>query len=77
MSRLSHTFGLAVAISALSLGSVRLAFAAPQEPPAETAGSMKPYVETIPGTDVKFEMIPIPGGTFEMGSPPARGEEGR
>jgi formylglycine-generating enzyme required for sulfatase activity len=31
--------------------------------------SMKPYVETIPGTDIKFEMVPIPGGTFEMGSP--------
>jgi formylglycine-generating enzyme required for sulfatase activity len=30
---------------------------------------MKPYVQTIPGTDVKFEMIPIPGGAFEMGSP--------
>lgn len=30
---------------------------------------MKPYVETIPGTDVKFEMVPIPGGTFKMGSP--------
>ena len=31
---------------------------------------MKPYVEAIPGTDVKFEMLPIPGGTFDMGSPP-------
>lgn len=30
---------------------------------------MKPYVETIPGTDVKFEMVPIHGGTFMMGSP--------
>ncbi|PYV39619.1 MAG: sulfatase-modifying factor protein, partial [Acidobacteria bacterium] len=30
---------------------------------------MKPYVETIPGTDVKFEMLPISGGTFSMGSP--------
>src|SRR5262249_285402 len=32
--------------------------------------SMKAYVETVPGTDVKFELIPIAGGTFEMGSPP-------
>jgi formylglycine-generating enzyme required for sulfatase activity len=70
VSRLSHTFGLAVAISAFSLGSARLASAAPQEPPAETAGSMKPFTETIPGTEIKFEMIPIPGGTFEIGSPP-------
>ena len=38
---------------------------------------MKPYVETIPGTDVKFEMVPIPGGTFVMGSPRERGEARR
>ncbi len=36
---------------------------------------MKPYTETIPGTDAKFEMVPIPGGTFTMGSP--AGEAGR
>src|SRR5260370_21241289 len=29
----------------------------------------KNYVETIPGTEVKFEMIAIPGGKFLMGSP--------
>jgi sulfatase modifying factor 1 len=27
-----------------------------------------PYTVTIPGSDVKFEMIPIPGGTFKFGS---------
>src|SRR6185312_6784911 len=70
VSRFSHTVGLAVAASALWLVSARVAWAAPQEPPAESASSMKPYVETIPGTEVKFEMIPIPGGTFLMGSPP-------
>jgi formylglycine-generating enzyme required for sulfatase activity len=32
-------------------------------------GYMVPYVEKIPGTDVSFEMIPIPGGEFLMGSP--------
>jgi formylglycine-generating enzyme required for sulfatase activity len=37
-------------------------------PPAPE--EMKPYLESIPGTDVKFEMVPIPGGTFTMGSPP-------
>jgi formylglycine-generating enzyme required for sulfatase activity len=36
---------------------------------------LKPYVETLPGTTVKFEMVPIPGGTFTMGSPPT--ERGR
>ncbi|MCC7475774.1 MAG: SUMF1/EgtB/PvdO family nonheme iron enzyme [Pirellulales bacterium] len=31
---------------------------------------MVPYTEKIPGTEVKFDMIPIPGGEFLMGSPP-------
>jgi formylglycine-generating enzyme required for sulfatase activity len=30
---------------------------------------MKAYTETIPGTNLTFEMIPIPGGEFVMGSP--------
>src|SRR3954464_1006282 len=34
------------------------------------SGYMVPYVEKIPGTDVTFEMIPVPGGEFQMGSPP-------
>lgn len=32
-------------------------------------GFMVPYTERIPGTDVTFEMIPVPGGTYLMGSP--------
>ena len=36
---------------------------------AQTAPEMKPYTETIPGTEVKFDMTPIPGGAFVMGSP--------
>ncbi|NCY02570.1 MAG: formylglycine-generating enzyme family protein [Planctomycetia bacterium] len=32
-------------------------------------GWMVAYDETIPGTDVSFRMIPVPGGTFRMGSP--------
>ena len=38
-------------------------------------GFMVPYTATIPGTDVKYEMVPIPGGKFKMGSPDA--EKGR
>src|SRR5262245_39330786 len=34
----------------------------------------KGYVEKIPGTDVKFEMVAIPGGAYMMGSP--KGEPG-
>jgi len=32
-------------------------------------GYMVPYTEKIPGTDVSFEMVPVPGGEFLMGSP--------
>ncbi len=39
------------------------------------AAPMASYIETIPGTALTFEMIPIPGGTFTMGSP--EGEENR
>jgi len=38
-------------------------------------GYLVPYTETIPGTDITFEMIPVPGGTYRMGSPES--EEGR
>ena len=44
-------------------------------PAAPATGGMKPYTETIPGTDVTFDMVAIPGGEFEMGSPDD--EEGR
>jgi formylglycine-generating enzyme required for sulfatase activity len=61
--------GLAAVLWALAGGMARAAQAAPPQDPAESAESMKPYTETIPGTDVKFEMLPIPGGSFVMGSP--------
>jgi sulfatase modifying factor 1 len=32
-------------------------------------GFMVPYQQAIPGTDVSFEMVPIPGGEFLLGSP--------
>lgn len=35
---------------------------------------MVPYDETIPGTPVTFRMIPVPGGTFRMGSPSAEAD---
>ena len=38
-------------------------------------GDGKSVVQRIPGTDVTFEMVQVPGGTFKMGSP--SGEEGR
>ena len=54
------------------------------EPPAGVrsvktdAGYMVPYVEKIPNTEITFEMIPVPGGEFLMGSPadePDRNED--
>ncbi|MBI5688053.1 MAG: SUMF1/EgtB/PvdO family nonheme iron enzyme [Verrucomicrobia bacterium] len=33
------------------------------------AAQMKEYSVTIPGSDVTFTMVPIPGGEFTMGSP--------
>ncbi len=44
--------------------------------PAPSAKDMKPFVETIPGTELKFEMLPIPGGTYTMGSPKSEEKRG-
>jgi formylglycine-generating enzyme required for sulfatase activity len=41
--------------------------AAPQA--GVVAPEMQPYTESISGSNVKFDMVPIPGGTFLMGSP--------
>ena len=57
--------------------SVGIAKAKPDSGPAVQVenGFMVPYSVAIPGTDVTFEMVPVPGGTFKMGSPDD--EEGR
>jgi formylglycine-generating enzyme required for sulfatase activity len=36
---------------------------------AKSSTGAKPYKTTIPGTTVSFEMVPIPGGSFIMGTP--------
>jgi len=36
---------------------------------ATTESEMKPYTQKLRHTDVQFTMVPIPGGTFLMGSP--------
>ncbi len=45
--------------------------AAEQKPDSlgRTTASISAYKETIHGTDVTFEMLPIPGGIFMIGSP--------
>lgn len=36
---------------------------------ASATGEVKPYTATIPNSDVSFQMVPIPGGEFRMGTP--------
>jgi len=40
------------------------------------ASGFEPYEQQIPGTEVSFEMTPIPGGTFMMGSPETEADRG-
>jgi formylglycine-generating enzyme required for sulfatase activity len=35
----------------------------------QSSAQMKSYAQLIPGTEVKFEMVAIPGGEFSMGTP--------
>ena len=44
-------------------------------PSAHDEAGMKPYTQLVSGTPVKFDMVPIKGGKFMMGSP--AGEAGR
>jgi len=51
---------------------VGIADAKPDEGPFVDLGDgryMVPYTQRIPGTDIRFEMIPVPGGKFTFGSP--------
>ena len=38
---------------------------------------MKAYTQVIPGTEIKFDMVPIPAGTFEMGAPSGEAKHGK
>jgi formylglycine-generating enzyme required for sulfatase activity len=73
---------LACAVLAASFGHAPVRAAAPDAkaagtppvlaiPDADAAAEseMKPYTDYIPNTVAKFTMLPIPGGTFTMGSP--------
>jgi EgtB-related family protein len=41
----------------------------PKDQSVLVVSEMKPYTETIPGTEISFELVPVPGGQFLMGSP--------
>ncbi len=61
---------LALAVAPVSQGDPA-ATALPHVEPLTQKG----FTQAIPDTDVKFDMVPIPGGTFLMGSPAT--EKGR
>jgi formylglycine-generating enzyme required for sulfatase activity len=68
MRRLFHLgAGCALALAA--------AAAAMPGNPVSPKADHKNYTESIPGSDVKFDMVAIPGGNFTIGSPTA--EAGR
>jgi formylglycine-generating enzyme required for sulfatase activity len=52
------------------------AFADDDPAEAKTEAEMKPYTEPIRNTEVKFQMVPIPGGEFVMGSPDGEADRG-
>jgi formylglycine-generating enzyme required for sulfatase activity len=54
-------------------GSVPVHALAADDP---AAADMQPYTEQISGTDVKFDLVPIPGGEFLMGSPDSEADRG-
>jgi formylglycine-generating enzyme required for sulfatase activity len=56
-------------VSAQQRGLLALVLLSCMASGAASADEAKPFVQRIPGTDVSFEMLPIPGGTFKMGSP--------
>ena len=41
---------------------------------AKTADEMKPYTDVIANGEITFDMVPIPGGKFMMGSPAAEAD---
>ena len=58
--------------------SPRAAAAGAQAPAPSPAPAFAAYTEKIPGSDVTFDLVPIPGGTFTMGSAaaePGRGDD--
>ncbi len=57
-------------IAAVLVGNTLLQSSARAADPATSEKEMKPYVERLADTEVAIEMVPIPGGTFLMGSPP-------
>lgn len=67
--------GSILLVAASVAGLLVAAPAPPEKLPKVDPLRHKSYVEGIPGTEVRFEMVAVPGGTFRRGSPD--GEAGR
>jgi len=69
----SRSIMCSVVVGVVALGSCLTQAGPPaaldQETEAASLVEMKRYTETISPNDVKFTMVPIPGGKFIMGSP--------
>jgi len=72
-----HKFALTLAVAAtivVSASAAEVVGISPNKPESGPYvkiddGFMVPYEITIPGTEAKLKMIPIPGGKFKLGSP--------
>ncbi|SMP59157.1 Formylglycine-generating enzyme, required for sulfatase activity, contains SUMF1/FGE domain [Neorhodopirellula lusitana] len=76
LASLAFATGSPVAAETATETSSKTALGLAAEKPAdgpsvelENGQFMVPYTQRIPGTDISFEMIPIPGGEFTMGTP--------
>jgi len=74
---LQHSLGLSACLAIVATMLLSLAEApgqAKDKLPRIDSLTHKGYVEKIPGTQLTFEMVPIPGGAFLMGSPESEKE---
>jgi formylglycine-generating enzyme required for sulfatase activity len=61
---------LGAAVCGLALGCLSQPGQAADAPlPKAQLSEFKPFTQEVSGTDIKFDMLPIPGGKFTMGSP--------
>ena len=69
--RITPLAGLAVLAAAAAFAPADDDKAVPPAPVVPTKIDLPPknFTETIPGSEVKFEMVYVPGGEFVMGSP--------
>lgn len=58
-----------ITVSGLNARSHRGNFAVLNAQTSPKSTEMKPYTETVPGTRIKFDMVAIGGGGFQLGSP--------